>query len=127
MDEQFKVGDIVILQNDPSFTVDAEIKRLNGEEIEIAGPLRIWTLHDGPFYGYMVTHPTCEEFFCAPHELRRPKPPTTGEQSIRAMFDSPPVERRRPVTAWQAQYDTAQALMKMGVRVKPGVWPVEVA
>jgi hypothetical protein len=44
---------------------------------------------------------------------------------IRSMFDAPPVERRQPVTAWQAQFDTAQALMTMSVCVKPGKWPVE--
>lgn len=58
--------------------------------------------------------------------LRRKRPPTTGEQIIRAMFDAPPVERRETTTAWQAQYSTMQALMAMGVRVRPGKWPVEV-
>jgi hypothetical protein len=57
--------------------------------------------------------------------LRRKRPPTTGEQLIRAMFDAPPVDRRQPATAWMAQYDTAQALMAMGVRVRVGEWPAE--
>lgn len=126
MSGQFKIGEIVILRNDPSYTTDPDIKSLEGEEVEIAGPLRTWNLIDGPFYGYMVAHPACPDFFCAPHELHRRPPRDTGEKRIRAMFDTPPVERRQPVTAWQAQYDTAQALMKMGVRVKPGKWPVEV-
>jgi hypothetical protein len=87
----------------------------------------MWMTSEGPHYTYAVSHPSCADpFFCAPHELRRRQPPTTGEQSVRAMFDTPMVDRRRPVTAWQAQYDTAQALMKMGVRVRPGKWPVEV-
>lgn len=89
MSETFKVGERAILQNDPSFTVDPFIKRINGEEIEIIGELRLRHLGDGPFYGYMVWHPLTEEFFCAPHELRRPKPPTTGEYMIQAMFDAP--------------------------------------
>jgi hypothetical protein len=125
MNSNFKVGDIVILRNDPSFTIDPGIKRIEGEEVEIIGPLRMRHLGDGPFFGYMVWHPSCQEFYCAPHELRRRPPSTTGEQKIRSMFDAPLADRRAPATAWQAQYDTAQALMRMGVRVRPGKWPVE--
>jgi hypothetical protein len=44
---------------------------------------------------------------------------------IRAMFDVSAAERRKPAPAWQAPYDTAQALMKMGARVKSGKLAVE--
>lgn len=123
MNGQFKVGDVAILRNDLSFTVDPEIKALEGEEVQVAGPLRRWNLNTGPFYGYMVSHLSCDDFFCAPHELRRRPPKSTGEERIRAMFDTSPVDRRKPVTAWQVQYDTALAfyvaiLDQQGMRAK---------
>ena len=90
MSRQFKIGDVAILRNDPSITVDPQIKALEGEEVQIAGPLRRWNLNTGPFYGYMVSHSSCEDFFCAPHELRRRPPRDTGESRVRAMFDAQP-------------------------------------
>lgn len=90
MNAQFNVGDVAILRNDPAITTLHEIKQAEGDEVVIIGSLRVWDLTDGPFYGYMVWHPHARDFLCAPHELCRPKPPTTGEQAIRAMFDAPP-------------------------------------
>lgn len=126
MSGQFKVGDIVILRNDPAATTDLELWRLEGEEVEILAPADYEPFDGELLLLFLVRHASYGEFFAAPHELRRRQPPTTGEQKILAMFDVPLVERRRPVTAWQAQHHTAQALMTMGVRVKPGNWPVEV-
>ena len=99
MSDQFAVGEVVILQNDPCITEAPEIKRLNGEEVEIVGPLDYWRVTGGYFYSYMVSHPSCEMFFCAPHELRRRRPPTTGEQAIRAMFDVEPSKLSTPEVA----------------------------
>jgi len=90
MNGQFNVGDVAILRNDPAITTCPAIKRAEGDEVVIVGSLRVWELTDGPFLGYLVWHPQARDFYCAPHELRRPKPPTTGEQAIRAMFDAPP-------------------------------------
>jgi hypothetical protein len=127
MSANFKVGEIAIMRNDPAITNESELWRLEGEEVEIIRPARYELFEDGPLWCFTVRHASYGELFAAPHELRRRQPPTTGEAAIRAMFDAPPVDRRRPVIAWQAQYDTAQALMKMGVLVKPGKWPVEAA
>jgi len=127
MNEQFKIGEIVILECDPAATPNRALLRLRGEEVEVVGPLELYETEIGEIYLHAIWHASIGLLWAAPHELRRKRPPTTGEDMIRAMFDTPPVERRRPVTAWQAQYDTAQALMAMGVRVKPGKWPVEVA
>lgn len=60
--------------------------------------------------------------------VRDLRPPENRERKVNGQYrrlDAPPIDRRRPVTAWKAQYDTAQALMKMGVHVRPGKWPVE--
>jgi hypothetical protein len=126
MSAQFNVGDIAIGQN---FVLATDF---NGMEATIVGPLEMRGGFDCGTGEWVET--LCYEVEWAngdfsqqePFYLRRRQPPTTGEQSIIAMFDTPMVDRRRPVTAWQAQYDTAQALMKMGVRVRPGKWPVEV-
>jgi hypothetical protein len=126
MSEQFKVGDVCVGQNFV-FSTDR-----NGMECTVIGGLQMrpginhitgkaaWEML------YDVRWADGAESFQEPYTLRRKRPPTTGEQMIRSMFDAPPVERRQPITAWQAQFDTAQALMTMGVRVKPGKWPVEV-
>jgi hypothetical protein len=91
MSEQFKVGEVAILQPDPSITISRELIRMSGEEVIVAGPLATWSTDCGPQYTYMVTHPShAFPFFCAPHELRRKKPPTTGESLIRVMFEAPP-------------------------------------
>jgi hypothetical protein len=127
MSAQFKVGDICVGQN---FINHPE---KNGMECTVIGGLQMrygvdfrtgvaaWEML------YDVRWADGAESFQEPYTLRLKRPPTTGEQMIRSMFDAPPVERRQPATAWQAQFDTAQALMTMGVRVKPGKWPVEAA
>jgi hypothetical protein len=126
MNPKFKPGEIVIIQNDPQITFEPELKRLEGEEVEIIAPARHEPFCDGVLFCHLVRHASYGEFYAAPHELRRKRPPTTGEDGIMARFKAPPVEHRDTTTAWQAQYDTAQALMAMGVRVRPGKWLVEV-
>ncbi|QJE03079.1 hypothetical protein HH212_00005 [Massilia forsythiae] len=121
----FKVGDMVELCN-----LTGREAHLNGRQVLILGPLE-W------YRGFKLYPIDLAEVKCRPGDFvgvepgfvrrRRPPPAATGEQKIRAMFDALPVERRAPATAWQVQYDTAQALMKMGVRVRSGKWPVEVA
>jgi hypothetical protein len=125
MSAQFKVGDICVGQN---FVVS---KKRNGMECEVIGGLEwrrsinVTSLIERDILCYMVRWADGGETCQAPIFLRYKNPPATGEQSILALFDAPPVERRQPATAWRAQFDTAQALMTMGVRVKPGKWPVE--
>jgi hypothetical protein len=111
----FKVGEVCVV------TGSETQPRFNGCEATIL------SVHHDEIYVVDVKHPDGGQWLARERRLRRKRPPTTGEQSILALFDAPPVERRQPVTAWQAQFDTAQALMTMGVRVKPGKWPVEVA
>lgn len=88
MSAPFRVGEIAIHKpdpgGDPAFTI------LDGEEVEIIGALEMRDSVDGPYYSYEVFHPAAGDFLCAPHELRRRKPPTTGEQAIRAMFTNAP-------------------------------------
>jgi len=125
MSGQFKVGDICIGQN---FIHHTEKNGMECEIIEKLAARLVYCRRTGEFeFGehYGVRWADGEETYQEPSQLRRKQPPITGEAFIRALFDTPPVERRQPVTAWQAQYDTARALMKMGVRVKPGKWPVE--
>jgi hypothetical protein len=126
MGEQFKVGEICVGQN----FINAQYR--NGMECKIVGALKLRQSINSTsgkvrlLESYLVQWADGDVTAQRPFFLRRKRPPTTGEDAIMALFNAPPVERRQPVTAWQAQYDTAQALMKMGVRVKPGVWPVEV-
>jgi hypothetical protein len=127
MSEQFKVGDVCVWQN-----CVGEWGYLNGVETIITGDKELARNLSAPGLGwaYMTDtpHPYHPGDFLLgdSSELRKKWPPTTtGEQLIRTMFDAPPIDRRQPATAWMAQYDTAQALMAMGVRVRVGEWPVE--
>lgn len=122
----FKVGDVVQLYRQDAGTDDG-LQWLLGEELEITEPLGVHPNCDGDYLAYGVQHVIGYPFYAGVNEVRRPRPPASGIQDVDHALDAPPVERRAPVTAWQAQYDTAQALMTMGVRVKPGAWPVEVA
>lgn len=88
MSEQFKIGEIAISRLD----LDSHpiLIRLSGEDVEIIGPLMVRVLIDGPHLCYDVRHSSGLEFYAAPHELRRRKPPSeTGEQSILALFKAP--------------------------------------
>jgi hypothetical protein len=118
----FRVGDVVELHS-----ITGTHARFNGRQVKIIKPLGLY----GGIRSYGIDLPELRlhpatEVYGEPRFLRRKRPPTTGEQLIRAMFDAPPVERRETTTARLAQYDTTQALMAMGVRVRPGKWMVEV-
>lgn len=111
----FKVGEVCIIVGAKSH------RRFIGCEAEIT------EAHGNAIYAIDIHHPDGKGgWLIREDNLRRKRPATTGEDKIIALFNAPPVERRQPVTAWQAQYDTAQAFMKMGVRVRPGKWLVEV-
>jgi hypothetical protein len=88
VNKAFQIGEIVIIQNDPAITIQTHLHQLDGEEAEIIGPLQTWPTVAGPFYAYVLYHPAVGTICCAPHELRRRRPPTTGEQAVRAMFDA---------------------------------------
>jgi hypothetical protein len=89
MSEQFRVGEIVILKNDRAVT-PPQLLRFEGEEVEIVGPLGFYECDIGRIHAYVVRHMSGMGLLAEPHELRRRKPPTTGEQSILAMFRDVP-------------------------------------
>jgi ribosomal protein L21E len=74
----FKVGEIVILKCDPTFT-DPGLEKYDGEEGEVTGPYGIYFFADGSSeLCYKITMRDGEEVLCKPHELRR-RPPKTRE------------------------------------------------
>lgn len=73
MSEQFTVGEIAIHR--PDADSPPIFMRLNGEDVEIIGPLMVRILIDRPYFCYDVRHGSGLEFYAAPHELRRRKPP----------------------------------------------------
>lgn len=80
----FKVGEIVVGQNCTWLT------QYNGMECEVIEPLaERWTNHNGNF-GFRVTYrvrwANGDVNTPLPTQLRRRKPPTTGEESVLAMF-----------------------------------------
>jgi hypothetical protein len=119
----FRVGEVCIIVKTISFP------ELMGREVTIISPpTRGVIANTGEeVVGYLVDLVHRGRRIGVPEDcLRRRRPPATGEQMIRAMFDVSAAERRKPAPAWQAPYDTAQALMKMGARVKSGRLAVEV-
>jgi hypothetical protein len=97
MSANFKQGEVAILQIDPACTVRMELFRLNGEEVEVTGPLDIYITEENLVqYGYPVRHHSYGSLLCAPHELRRRKPPSTGEESVLALFRGVPQREGAP-------------------------------
>lgn len=85
MSGQFKVGEVVVGCN---HVIDVGF---NGLEAVITGPLEQhdWQHPDGSFgtdLCYALTWANGLEELATPNHLRRRKPPTTGEQSIMALF-----------------------------------------
>lgn len=90
MSEQFKVGEIAILQN-----LVGNSAIYNGVEVEILGPLALVKLAAGDAMAYRISlpHPNpCADYHAQHIHLRRRKPPTvyTGEIRIRELFDLVP-------------------------------------
>lgn len=82
MNSAFKIGEVAILCNarfNPS---------LNGMECEITGglELREVTQDSSIALRYAVRGADGNDYHADPHQLRRRKPPTTGEESVLAMF-----------------------------------------
>lgn len=79
----FKVGEVAIIQN-------ARVHRnLNGVECTIlrAGAIGFSPLGDYVGYEVDIRHPVTGFFLVArPDQLRKKRPPTTGEESILALF-----------------------------------------
>jgi hypothetical protein len=96
MSEQFKVGEVVIGQNFVFST------HRNGMEAEIIGGLSEREGWDEVTLEYYAS--TCYEVLWAdgritiqePHYLRRRKPPTTGEESVLALFKRTPQREGEP-------------------------------
>lgn len=86
MNSQFRVGEIAILKQDPSFTPD-ELMRLDGEEVEVVSPLAYYDTEDGTFLSYMVRHRSDLCIFAAPHELRK-KPPERRDLDVVTSWES---------------------------------------
>ena len=97
MSTVFKVGEVVILRIDPACTPRMDLFRLNGEEVEVTGALGIYESMEGSLYCYPVRHRSFGPLLCAPHELRRRKPPTTGEEFVLALFKGVPQREGAPV------------------------------
>jgi hypothetical protein len=96
MSEQFKAGEIAILYPDATRTLSREHLRLHGEEVEIVEPLDAYETDLGLIRAYRIRHAAYDDLLAEPHELRRRRPPTTGEQMIRSMFDAPPQPEKVP-------------------------------
>lgn len=88
MSEPSKVGEIVVWQN-----CTGKYAYLNGTETQITGGL---AERLGGELGWVICYRTNTigyhgtPLLALPFELRRRKPPTTGEQSVLAMFNGQP-------------------------------------
>jgi len=104
MGPKFKIGEIVVIQNqagDTSIYNGMEVSILSIPDFKFVGE---------HLYEIDLLHPSGKRFHAIKSHLRRrDEPKFAGEDMIRAMFDVPPVDRRQPVTAWQAGYNIAQA------------------
>lgn len=80
----FKVGEVVILQNAEQFP------EMNGMEATIvaAGVASNSASTGKPFIGFLldVRNPHGKWCVAQQHQIRKKRPPTTGEESIIAMF-----------------------------------------
>lgn len=90
MSGPFRLGEVVLGQNFVDFTEH------NGEELLVVGGLEYRTvtcltsLKTVSGMSYKVQTKYGETFTCGPHQLRRRKPPTTGEESVLALFSGQP-------------------------------------
>lgn len=84
MSEQFKVGEVATIQN-AVFDL-----WLNGQDCTVVRGLhRIQDSRTGEiFIGYSVELPNGKPLGCHPHQLKKRKPPTTGEDAVMGMFKS---------------------------------------
>lgn len=96
MTSAFKIGDVCIWQNCTGMWA-----YLNGTETTVtSSPIPAYdlmTLAEGMGYPTDTPDPILGGFLCAaPHELRLKRPPASGEQMIRAMFDRAPEREEVP-------------------------------
>lgn len=90
MSQQFHVGEIAICQN------AERLPFLNGEECVIVEADVLVTTLSGMAQGYRIAFQSGFIGCAAPWQLRRRKPPTTGEESVLAMFKRTPQREGAP-------------------------------
>lgn len=98
--DEFKVGEVVLHINDPTIT-EPDLRYLNGLECKIVAPLamyKVWQQGRHIFeLGYECLFPNGEYILCAPHELRKRRPPTMPSEVARQVMLDCIQRAKRPV------------------------------
>jgi hypothetical protein len=126
MSEQFSVGEVAIGQN-------CDGPGRNGVECTVVDGLAMrtvcHTINRSVIYtiaAYLVTWPNGEVTASTPDQLRKKRPPTTGEQAIRDLFLVAPADRRATVESraeYWAAYEYTHLMIACDVRGLPGAQP----